>query len=66
MEMNFYPGWSEAIINLMGPCKLDVTKDGAVVAAVEVPSGESYRLVLKRSDKKPKDFVTGMAGKTPG
>ncbi|OHB37581.1 MAG: hypothetical protein A2060_04335 [Planctomycetes bacterium GWA2_50_13] len=65
MEMNLYPGWNEAIINLMGPCKLDITKDDTVVATTEVPSGESYRLILKRSDKKPKDFLAGMTGKIP-
>ncbi|MFQ5957723.1 MAG: hypothetical protein ACE5KK_08120 [Candidatus Brocadiales bacterium] len=58
MEMNLDPGWDKMIINLRGPCKLDVTtRDESTVAAVEVPSGEEYRLVVTRSDKKPESFV---------
>ncbi len=59
MEMNVAPGWSEAILNLRGPCKLDIMRDGSTVTALEVPPGEVYRLILKREDEKPEDFVTG-------
>ncbi|MFQ5863150.1 MAG: hypothetical protein ACE5IC_08500 [Candidatus Brocadiales bacterium] len=51
MEMNLDPGRDETIINLRGPCKLDVTRDGSIVAAVEVPQGEVYKLVMTRRDK---------------
>lgn len=63
MEMNLDPGWNAAVINLRGPCKLDVMRDESTVTTVEVPPGETCRLIVKRGGKKPKDFVARVAGK---
>lgn len=60
MEMCLDPGWDRTIINLRGPCTLDVTKDGNSIAVVEVPSGEVYKLVVTRRDAKP-DYLVAEA-----
>ncbi len=52
MEMNLDPGWDKVVINLRGPCKLDVTRDRSTIATVEVPLGEVYKLVVKRREAK--------------
>ncbi len=51
MEMSLDPGSHEAVINLRGPCKLDVTSDGSTVAVVEIPFGDVYKLVVKGKDR---------------
>ncbi len=58
MEINLDPGWDETVVNLSGPCKLDITREGVTVAAIEVPSGEVYRLTVKRQGMMPEHFLT--------
>ncbi len=50
MEMNIYPGHGKAVINLNGPCKLDVMRDGHFISKMKVPSGEVYTLVVQNRE----------------
>ncbi len=51
MEMNLDPG-RKTVINLRGPCKLDVMRDKSTITTAEVPLGEVYKLVVKRREAK--------------
>ncbi len=47
--MNLDPGTYEKVINLRGPSKLDVMKNGSTITTVEIPLKEVYKLVIKRN-----------------
>ncbi len=64
MEINLDPGWDKTIINLRGPCKLDIARNGYIITAVEIPSGEVYKLVVKRSDREPEYLLAGTTNVT--
>lgn len=64
MQMNLDPGWDKTIINVGGPCKLDITNDGSTIVEMEIPSGEAYKLIVQKTGKKPEYFVTEAAGYT--
>jgi hypothetical protein len=52
MEMNLDLGTYETVINLRGPSKLDVMKNGSAITTVEIPLKEVYKLVIKRNGTK--------------
>ena len=58
MEMNLDPGRNETVINLRGPCKLDIMRDDSTITTVEVPLGKVYRLVVKGKEaKRAKEII---------
>ncbi len=50
MELNIHPGRGKAVVNLNGPCRLDVMRGGHVISKMEVPSGEVYTLVARKKE----------------
>ncbi|MCP4365269.1 MAG: hypothetical protein GY800_08225 [Planctomycetes bacterium] len=57
MKMNLDPGREDTVINVRGPCKVNVTTGDSTVATVEVPPGKVYKLVIKREGKWPEQFL---------
>ncbi len=57
MKMNLDPGRDATVINVRGPCKVEVTTGGSTVTTVEVPIGKVYKLIIRREGKWPEQFL---------
>ncbi len=57
MKMNLDPGSDATVINVRGPCKVDVTSGDATVTTVEVPAGKVYKLIIRREGKWPEQLL---------